>query len=52
LLLVPGAGAELYRGLAGVIVGGMMISTIFTLILLPCMLRILVGASQDAFSCL
>ncbi len=40
LLLVPGAGAELYRGLAGVIVGGMMISTIFTLILLPCMLRI------------
>jgi len=40
LLLVPGAGAELYRGLAGVIVGGMMISTIFTLILLPSMLRI------------
>jgi multidrug efflux pump subunit AcrB len=40
LLLVPGAGAELYRGLAGVIVGGMMISTIFTLILLPSLLRI------------
>ncbi len=40
LLLVPGAGAELYRGLAGVIVGGMTISTVFTLILLPCMLRV------------
>ena len=40
LLLIPGAGAELYRGLAGVIVGGMMISTVFTLILLPSMLRI------------
>ncbi len=40
LLLVPGAGAELYRGLAGVIVGGMMISTVFTLLLLPSMLRI------------
>ena len=40
LLLVPGAGTELYRGLAGVIVGGMMISTIFTLLLLPSMLRI------------
>ena len=40
LLLIPGAGAELYRGLAGVIVGGMMISTVFTLVLLPCMLRI------------
>lgn len=40
LLLVPGAGTELYRGLAGVIVGGMMVSTIFTLILLPSLLRI------------
>jgi hydrophobic/amphiphilic exporter-1 (mainly G- bacteria), HAE1 family len=40
LLLVPGAGTELYRGLAGVIVGGMMVSTFFTLILLPSLLRI------------
>jgi len=45
LLLVPGAGAELYRGLAGVIIGGMMISTVFTLILLPSMLRI--GEGRD-----
>jgi multidrug efflux pump subunit AcrB len=40
LLLVPGAGTELYRGLATVIVGGMALSTLFTLILLPSMLRI------------
>lgn len=40
LLLVPGAGTELYRGLAGVIVGGMTVSTFFTLILLPSLLRI------------
>lgn len=40
LLIIHRAGAELYRGLAGVIIGGMMISTVFTLILLPCMLRI------------
>jgi multidrug efflux pump subunit AcrB len=40
LLLIPGAGTELYRGLAGVIVGGMMVSTFFTLILLPSLLRI------------
>jgi len=40
LLLVPGAGTELYRGLAGVIVGGMLVSTVFTLILLPSLLRI------------
>ncbi len=39
LLLIPGAGTELYRGLAAVIVGGMSVSTIFTLILLPSLLR-------------
>lgn len=40
LLLIPGAGTELYRGLAAVIVGGMCVSTAFTLILLPSLLRI------------
>ena len=40
LLLIPGAGAELYRGLAAVVVGGMLVSACFTLILLPCLLRI------------
>ncbi len=40
LLLIPGSGAELYRGLAGVIVGGMFLSTIFTLILLPSLLKL------------
>lgn len=40
LLLIPGAGTELYRGLAAVIVGGMCVSTVFTLILLPSLLRI------------
>jgi multidrug efflux pump subunit AcrB len=39
LLLMPGAGTELYRGMAAVIVGGMAVSTLFTLILLPSMLR-------------
>ncbi len=39
LLLLPGAGSVIYRGLAGVIVGGMCVSTIFTVVLLPCLLR-------------
>jgi multidrug efflux pump subunit AcrB len=39
LMLVPGAGTELYRGLAGVIIGGMLVSTVFTLLLLPSLLR-------------
>lgn len=40
LLFSLGAGTELYRGLAAVIVGGLLVSTIFTLVLLPCLLRI------------
>ena len=40
LALVPGTGAAIYRGLAVVIVGGMTVSTLFTLLLLPCFLRL------------
>jgi multidrug efflux pump subunit AcrB len=39
LMLIPGSGTELYRGMAAVIVGGMLISTLFTLLLLPSLLR-------------
>ena len=48
LLLIPGAGSELYRGLAAVIIGGMCVSAAFTLILLPSLLRIGEGASRLA----
>jgi multidrug efflux pump subunit AcrB len=40
LMLVPGVGSEIYRGLATVIVGGMSVSAIFTLLLLPSILRL------------
>ncbi|MEO0423126.1 MAG: efflux RND transporter permease subunit [Pseudomonadota bacterium] len=40
LMLVPGAGSEIYRGLATVIVGGMSVSAVFTLVLLPSILRL------------
>jgi len=40
LMLVPGAGSEIYRGLATVIVGGMSVSAVFTLLLLPSILRL------------
>jgi multidrug efflux pump subunit AcrB len=40
LLLIPGEGSVIYRGLAASIVGGMACSLVFTLLLLPCMLRL------------
>ncbi len=45
LLVFPGAGSEIYRGLAAAIVGGMSVSLIFTLLLLPSLLR--VGESRQ-----
>ncbi len=45
LVLMPGAGSVIYRGLAVVIVGGMSVSTIFTLLLLPTLLRLGEGAA-------
>ncbi|TMO85903.1 efflux RND transporter permease subunit [Pseudoalteromonas spongiae] len=38
LMIMPGVGSEIYRGLATVIVGGMAISAMFTLILMPSLL--------------
>lgn len=40
LMLVPGVGSEIYRGLAAVIVGGMTFSALFTLLLMPSLLRL------------
>ena len=40
LMLVPGIGSQIYRGLATVIIGGMVLSAIFTLVLLPSVLRL------------
>ena len=40
LVLSPGAGSLIYRGLATVIVGGMAVSTLFTLLLLPALLQL------------
>lgn len=40
LAVIPGTGSQIYRGLATVIVGGMFVSAIFTLILIPAILRL------------
>lgn len=38
LAVIPGAGSELYRGLAAVCVGGMLVATFGTLVLVPAVL--------------
>jgi HAE1 family hydrophobic/amphiphilic exporter-1 len=43
LVLFPGAGSELYRGLGSVVVGGLALSAMLTLLVIPPMLTILVG---------
>jgi len=35
LVLFPGPGSEMYRGLGSVVIGGLLVSTIFTLVLVP-----------------
>jgi HAE1 family hydrophobic/amphiphilic exporter-1 len=35
LVISPGAGSEMYRGLGAVVLGGLLVSTIFTLVLVP-----------------
>jgi len=38
LVLFPGSGSELYRGLGSVIIGGLAVSTIFTVFIIPSIL--------------
>jgi len=37
LVISPGAGSELYRGIGAVLLGGLVVSTVFTLFLVPCL---------------
>jgi multidrug efflux pump subunit AcrB len=40
LMVIPGVGSQIYRGLATVIIGGMLVSAIFTLVLMPSILQL------------
>jgi len=53
LVLFPGAGSELYRGLGSVVIGGLLVATIFTLFLAPLLFSLVVEMKQgisDFFS--
>jgi HAE1 family hydrophobic/amphiphilic exporter-1 len=43
LVVFPGAGSELYRGLGSVVIGGLSMSALLTLFIIPPMLTFLVG---------
>jgi HAE1 family hydrophobic/amphiphilic exporter-1 len=47
LVVFPGAGSELYRGLGSVVVGGLALSAVLTLLIIPPMLSVLVGPLED-----
>jgi HAE1 family hydrophobic/amphiphilic exporter-1 len=38
LVIAPGPGSEMYRGLGSVVLGGIAVSTIFTVFLIPSLL--------------
>ena len=45
LVVFPGAGSELYRGLGSVVIGGLLMSTLFTLFLVPTFLSLAMDIS-------
>ena len=48
LVLAPGAGSELYRGLGAVVAGGLLVSTIFTIVVVPLVMAVVVRDERAA----
>ena len=48
LVFFPGAGSELYRGLGAVVLGGLLVSTVFTLIMVPTLFSLMMQAKEYA----
>ncbi len=46
LVLFPGAGSEMYRGLGSVVIGGLLVSTVFTLALTPLLLSLVLDMTR------
>jgi HAE1 family hydrophobic/amphiphilic exporter-1 len=44
LVFAPGPGSELYRGLGAVVVGGLICSTLFTLVVVPLLFSLVIDA--------
>ncbi|MCC5831265.1 MAG: efflux RND transporter permease subunit [Phycisphaeraceae bacterium] len=50
LVAMPGAGSELYRGLGSVVVGGLLVSSLFTLIVVPLLFSLVMDAKIKVYS--
>ncbi|XPV76910.1 MAG: efflux RND transporter permease subunit [Desulfovibrio sp.] len=46
LAVAPGPGSELYRGLGAVVLGGLAVSTIFTVFMIPALLMFIIGMEK------
>ena len=46
LVIMPGAGSELYRGLGSVVLGGLLVSTVFTLVVVPAVFTLFLDFQQ------
>jgi len=46
LVLVPGSGSELYRGLGSVVIGGLSLSAVLTLLIIPPLMSIVAKAAE------
>lgn len=49
LVFFPGAGSELYRGLGAVVLGGLLVSTFFTLVLVPTLFSLMIDIKRLLF---
>ncbi|RAX57172.1 acriflavin resistance protein [Helicobacter monodelphidis] len=47
LVVAPGAGSEIYRGLGAVILGGLGFSTVITIFVIPCLLSFFLKAKKN-----
>jgi HAE1 family hydrophobic/amphiphilic exporter-1 len=46
LAVAPGPGSELYRGLGAVVLGGLALSTVFTIFVIPALLMFVIGMEK------
>jgi HAE1 family hydrophobic/amphiphilic exporter-1 len=46
LVLIPGPGSEFYRGLGSVVLGGLAVSTVFVVLVIPSLLMFVIKMEQ------